>query len=733
MLASTSLPLGIGLASGAMAQNAQSAVVVSDPIDFSADRLTVEEHPNRVQADGDVHAKRRGQRLRADTVEWDRDAGIVTADGRVAIDNGDGTTLYAERAVLDEQFANGTVVEPLVAMKDFRRLAGRRGSRRGGVTTLENASYTACHVIDDAGCPKDPFWTVTASRIVHDEAKHRIRYKDPRLNMLGVPVLWLPALSHGDGSDGGATSGLLVPDITYTATKGVEYAQPYYLQTASDRDLLLTPHVYSGALPMLAARYRRLLDNGAFSLSGSVTRASRLSTDVLDPRGDGASGAAFRGALDARLRLQFGPRWSFDASIRAASDRGYLRRYDISGEDRLRSVATLERTAATSYFSLAAFGSQILRFSDSLEDQAFALPMAEYRTRLATRSIPGVLDVGVNAVSLLRDDGQTVARAGSEANWTARRTDRSGRLWTLTTLVAANGYRVADASVVTPLEYRGADGLSGRGVATAALDVRWPMIGALAKGLQTITPRLQIASSVTEATAGIPNEDSRGADLDETALFALNPLPGRDRWLGGTRLTYGVDWRLDRPGWALTATAGQIVFIAKPNVDLQQGAGLSGRTSDVIAGGSLRVRSDWRLAVHARLNDRTGALRRFDLEGSWSTGPVEALVTYTKLERDNPVELGGDFPDHEEVAAGLRLRFARYWTASGGGVVNLQRRGDDPLSFGNGFQPVRRRLGLAYDDECISIGVTWKREYDTTGNSSGDNFKLRFSIRTLGR
>jgi LPS-assembly protein len=94
---------------------------------------------------------------------------------------------------------------------------------------------------------------------------------------------------------------------------------------------------------------------------------------------------------------------------------------------------------------------------------------------------------------------------------------------------------------------------------------------------------------------------------------------------------------------------------------------------------------------------------------------------------------GEKIADYEEVTAGLRLRVARYWTASGGAVVNLQGRGKDPLSFGNGFQPVRERLGLAYDDECISVGVTWKREYDTTGNASGNTFRLRFVIKTLGR
>jgi LPS-assembly protein len=35
------------------------------------------------------------------------------------------------------------------------RLAARRATRVGDVSTLERAAYTACAVVDENGCPKD--------------------------------------------------------------------------------------------------------------------------------------------------------------------------------------------------------------------------------------------------------------------------------------------------------------------------------------------------------------------------------------------------------------------------------------------------------------------------------------------------------------------------------------------------------------------------------------------------
>ena len=55
----------------------------------------------------------------------------------------------------------------------------------------------------------------------------------------------------------------------------------------------------------------------------------------------------------------------------------------------------------------------------------------------------------------------------------------------------------------------------------------------------------------------IPNEDARSIDLEDSNLFALNRFPGYDRWEDGSRITYGVDWALDRPNLSITTTIGQ--------------------------------------------------------------------------------------------------------------------------------------------------------------------------------
>src|SRR5690606_26613010 len=130
---------------------------------------------------------------------------------------------------------------------------------------------------------------------------------------------------------------------------GCEVFGSSYARLAENRDLMLSGYLYTDAVPMASARYRHLTEFGAYQVTGYVTYGSRipLGATVPVPEKD------FRGYLAANGRFQLDPNWSVTASARVASDRTFLRRYDISREDRLRSMIDVERIDDRSYLSIA--------------------------------------------------------------------------------------------------------------------------------------------------------------------------------------------------------------------------------------------------------------------------------------------------------------------------------------------------------------------------------------------
>ena len=103
----------------------------------------------------------------------------------------------------------------------------------------------------------------------------------------------------------------------------------------------------------------------------------------------------------------------------------------------------------------------------------------------------------------------------------------------------------------------GPNGWHARAIGALAADVKWPFIGPLFGGIQRLTPRVQLVLTPPTPNIDIPNEDARSIDLEDSNLFALNRFPGYDRWEDASRVTYGVDWSLDRPNLSINTTIGQ--------------------------------------------------------------------------------------------------------------------------------------------------------------------------------
>jgi LPS-assembly protein len=231
----------------------------------------------------------------------------------------------------------------------------------------------------------------------------------------------------------------------------------------------------------------------------------------------------------------------------------------------------------------------------------------------------------------------------------------------------------------------------------------------------------------------IPNEDARAVDLEDSNLFALNRFPGYDRWEDGSRVTYGLDWSLDRPNLSIAATVGQSYRIRRHPGIFPEGTGLTGRFSDYVGRTRVRYGRLIDLTHRYRVDKDNFAVRRNELDLTVGTEETYAQVGYLRLNRNISPDVE-DLRDKEELRFAARVKFARYWSIFGATVLDLTGRDEDPLSIADGYQPVRNRLGVAYEDECLELGLSWRRDYERIGDfRKGSTFSLRIALKGLGR
>ena len=231
----------------------------------------------------------------------------------------------------------------------------------------------------------------------------------------------------------------------------------------------------------------------------------------------------------------------------------------------------------------------------------------------------------------------------------------------------------------------------------------------------------------------IPNEDARSVDLEDSNLFALNRFPGYDRWEDASRVTYGLDWSLDRPNLSIASNVGQSYRLSDRTGIFPAGTGLDDRLSDIV--GRTRIRFGRLIDVthRYRIDKSNFAVRRNEIDLTVGSTQTYVQVGYLKLNRniDPAVE---DLRDKEEIRVAGRILFHRYWSIFGATVVDLTDKNEDPLSVADGWQPVRHRLGIQYEDDCLQIGLTWRHDYEEIGTfHKGSTFSLHLALKGLNR
>jgi LPS-assembly protein len=634
--------------------------------------------------------------------------------------------MIGEDVVLSDDLRDGTINNLLVVMEQGARLAATRGVRSGEVTTLYNAIYSPCPTTTATGCPKRPSWAITAAKVIDDPQHNRVRFEGGRFQLFGVNLPLLPVFNIARG-EGGAT-GWLVPDFSLSSRNGLELAVPYHIQFSSNRDLTLTPHVYTGVLPGLGVKYRELNSIGAFQIGGFATygKIDHLESDTT------SENRSIRAYFEANGKWQFDPVWSLTTSLRAATDKTVTRRYDITNDDRLRNLVNLERIDSNSYISIAGWAFEGLRVNDVQKQIPIALPAID--ARLITDDIAGgKVEVQANSLSILRLEGQDTQRAFVSARWDMRRLTPWGQELTLTAYGRGDVYHTDDAQDTAVPIYRGTNGWHTRAIGALAADLQWPFIGAALGGVQRLTPRVQLVLTPPTSNIDIPNEDARSIDLEDSNLFALNRFPGYDRWEDASRVTYGVEWSLERKNLSADANIGQSYRLSTRIGIFPQGTGLTDRMSDVVGRARIRYGRLIDITDRFRLDKDSLAVRRNEVDLTVGTTQTYAQVGYLRLNRDIDPNIE-DLRDREELRFAARILFARYWSVFGATVVDLTDKSEDPLSEADGFEPVRNRLGILYEDECLSLGLSWRRDYGQVGAfRKGSTFSLSLALKGLSR
>ncbi len=682
------------------------------PLDVVADRFTNDSERRIAVAIGNVYIVYGKYRLKADKVVYDRRNNTLKAFGNVWLREPNGNILKADDLELDDKFRTGFAnFVKLLMTNDATITAVYVRREEGPVTTFEQVTYTRCKTcLTPDG---NPFWELKSSKATYVEADNRIYHENARMEVLGVPVFWLPHLSHPDPQTKRA-SGFLVPRFGYSDTLGAQAEIPYFINLAPNYDLTLRPRITSKQGPLARAIWRHRTHNGQYSIDASGIY--QLKPNKVANPGD----TRLRGAIQSNGQFSLNSAWYWGWDGTITSDDTYLKRYKIDGDDTFTSTAYLTGLQDRNYFNAAVYHYQSTIVGESSKILPFVHPHIQSSIILDQPVLGGELGFDNKSYVLTRRNGVDASHWTSELHWRRQMINDVGMV--ITPFARVRGSVATSNNVTDPTVAGGRRGQESvaRVMPKAGLDIRWPFISSGDNAQHIITPAAQIVTATNERkTNRLANEDAATFSFDTSNQFLADRFTGTDRFDGGTRADIGLiyEYLLNNGGYAKVAL-GQSYHIAGRN-SFARDSGLENTFSDFVASATLQPNEHLRFHYIGRFDSKTLDPKRQEVHAELHWDQLRLSVNYGNIDA-SPAFSRPIHQHHVWSQAALQL-------------------GADFHLFGGLRYDVRDRyivtnhVGIGYECDCASIKLTYQENRTRDRDVEPDrSVVLSVEFKTLG-
>jgi len=717
-----------------------------------ARELQYDQDNDTVTAIGGVQIYYGERTLQADRVVYDRKLHRVRASGNVVITEADGTVTHANNFDLTDDYKEGFINSLKILTPDETRLASNRAERAAGdVTTFQNGVYTACLPCQQHP-EKPPWWQIKAVKIIHNEQEKMIYFEDAWFELFGYPVAYSPYMSTPDPSVKRKT-GFITP--TYYNASGIGYGvdAPYFIDLAPNYDMTITPGFTTTQGPNGEVEWRHRLESGRYSITASGTFQAQpdkfADENIGSPR--------FRGSIQSQGEFWLNDKWRWGWNGSLLTDRFYWRDYKLTNLKTLGeadSTIYLTGSGDKSWFDARAYYFQTLQQGVSQKQLPIALPVVDYDYIVDHPVFGGELGWNSNFTNITRQDaaftnilngvsatcdgstlttrancvqtgvGGNYSRASLNVYWKKTLTDTYGEQWTPFTYVRGDlGYTSLNNSDAVQFVK---NGFAANVVPAIGLDYRYPLIWQADWGNQVIEPIAQVILRPKAAQTGqFPNEDAQSLIFDDSNLFQWDKFSGWDRLEDGSRVNAGFQYTLTTKGGGVyNAMFGQsaALFGYNPykngdmtNTGLE--SGLDTIKSDYVGRIALQPYRDFALFTDARFNDSDWAMRQVEAGATGTVGQYKADLTYGRYGAQPELGLG----TRTGLNGKTSIKITDNWIASAGALYDLNEK-----------RFAQSSLGLSYVNECVSFGLIFQRNFNTTTLKQDTSVQVQFAFRGLG-
>ena len=666
---------------------------------LEADAVSVDDATGDINAQGNVLVAFEDERVSGDQLVWIKSQQRILVTGNVVFTQKDGTKSYAMAMELDEAMQRWAITEIKSYLQNKTRLKAAQAARTEATRVeLSGATYTACPECEDPDA--EPLWQLRAQTIINDEEKQDIIYRNTRLEVLGVPVLYTPYLRHAAPAVE-RRSGFLAPSFTSQSDFGTGIRTPYHFALAPNYDLTLSPSFTEKEGVVLNGNWRHLTRQGSYSLD-FYAHQPEGTLDKADGDHDFRGGLIGSGTFNTRG-------WQSSFSLNEPSDDLFFRRYQISNADVLTNRIDVSRYYEDDYLNI-----NVRQFRNTLSNETsntvdFILPDITYIKQLANAPLGGQMQL-VNRVSYsARDLGVDVTKASTRLDWSYRYISDAGFVWNLENKAQLDAYVFDEHGPQASLPDSETETLAAD---SFGVTLSYPLVRRAPKSRQTLMPMAQVVlASDNDSFDRILYRTSAIYELSASNLFSL-AAPEDET----SRINYGVGHTLETASGLRTRFfVGQSYNLSNDNFSMS--SGFTDEASAVITKAEVYY-GGLSLSQNLRIDRENAQILRQSTRASFQGKRFSASADYTFLDTG---QVGNRAP-REELTSRLDVRISDQWRFGASRKQDLELR-----------ERIRDQAHLTYQDDCTYVQVLFDRDHRKVGTIEPETqVRLIFALRTLG-
>ncbi len=544
-------------------------------------------------------------------------------------------------------------------------------------STFNKSIFTFCNYREGDKCPP---WSIQASKMLHDNKKKTIFYKNAVVKVYDIPIFYFPKLSHPDPSVD-RRSGFLPPSLLNSKNLGSGISIPYFFNLDKDKNFTLTNKFYSSENPLFLGEYHQAFKNSYLLTDFGYTEGYKK-TNLTKKEGEKSH---FFSKFTKNFIGKNNSKNTLDISYQDVSNDKYLKLYKIKSKlvdyntDTLKSYFDFSHENDDVFFGLNASMYETIKekYNDKYE---FIFPEVTFDKNLINSETVGNIDLQSNFKFHNYDTNKSTNFLINDLNWNFREINFNNGLNSKFLGQFRNiNYEVKNVDLYKDNltnEFYGALGILNEIDFTKKVN----------NSNHFLTPKILLRYAPGEM-----RQETSGSRLDPLNAFTLNRLENINNFETGLNSTVGFDYKIDGSNKIFNFSVAQIIN-NKENKKMDSTTGLDEKLSDLVGTSNLEINNKISLKYNFALDQNYNDLNYNEIGSSLNLNPIKIDFDYIQEKK----HIG-----NQEYLK-TKIGFNQFEN----GLVSFETKRNLVTNSSEFYN-----LSYEYRTDCLKAGLVYRREF----------------------